>query len=171
MRNRSDTRGAVTVERVVVWVLAALAFAALAALVVGPAAEYRTATPSVDIEGSYDASTGTITVTHAGGDELTSRSTTRLALVATDADRNATTRLTWADESGGLPLAQGDSVTVDDPRVDSDDDGNFLDGDRSVGFVFDAGDTIEVVWTGRLVGTPGEQTTTFGTVTVENATG
>jgi hypothetical protein len=170
MRNRSDTRGAVTAERVVVWILAVLAFAALSALVVGPAAEYRTATPTVEIEGSYDASTGTVTVTHAGGDDLTARSTTRLALVATDADRNATTRLTWADESGGLPLSEGDSITVDDPRVDSDSDGNYLDGDRSVGFVFDSGDTVSVVWTGRLIGTPGEQTTTFGTVTVENAT-
>lgn len=171
MRIRSDTRGAVTAERVAVWVLAVLAFAALAALVLGPAAEYRTATPSVDIEGSYDASTGTVTVTHASGDELTARSTNRLALVATDADRNATTRLTWATESRGLPVAGGDAITVDDPRVDSDDDGSFLDGDRSVGFVFDSGDTIEVVWTGRLIGTPGEQTATLGTVTVENATG
>jgi Protein of unknown function (DUF1628). len=171
MRDRPDTRGAVTAERVVVWALAVLAFAALAALVVGPAAEYRTATPTVAIEGSYDAGTGTVTVTHAGGDELTDRSTNQLALVATDADRNTTTRLTWATESSRLPVTEGDAITVDDPRVDSDDDGNYLDGDRSVGFVFDSGDTIAVVWTGRLIGTPGEQTTTVGTVTVENTTG
>lgn len=170
MRIRSDTRGAVTAERVAVWALAVLAVVALAALVVGPAAEYRTAAPSVGIEGSYDASTGTVTVTHAGGDELTARSTGRLALVATDTDRSATTRLTWATESDGLPVSEGDLITVDDPRVDSNDDGNYLDGDTSVGFMFDSGDTVAVVWTGRLIGAPDEQTATLGTVTVGNAT-
>jgi len=170
MRLRSDSRGAVTVERVAAWVLAALAVAALAGLVVGPGADYRTAAPSVEIDSSYDASTGTVTLTHAGGEELSPRSTTRLTVHVTDADRNATTRLTWANEST-LPVSEGDSVTVDDPRVDSNGDGNFLDGDGSVGFLFDDGDTVEVVWTGRLVGQPDERSTTLGTVTVGNETG
>ena len=170
MSTRSD-RGAVTVERVAVWILAGLAVAGLAALVVGPGADYRTATPSIDVAGEYNASTGTVTLTHAGGDDLTARSTTRLAVHVTDANRNTTTRLSWANESAGLPVGEGDSMTVDDPRADSDGDGNVLDGDRSVGFFLDDGDTVEVVWTGRLVGAPDEQTTTLETVTIDNSTG
>jgi len=109
----SDSRGAVTVERIAVWLLAVLAVAALVALVVG----------------------------------------------------------LWATDSDGLPVTEGDSITVDDPRTDSDGDGGFLDGDVSVGFVFDSGDTVEVVWTGRILGTPEEQSSTLGTVTVTNETG
>lgn len=170
MSRRPDSRGAVTVERVAAWLLAVAAMAALAGLVVGPGADYRTATPSVDVEGSYNTTTGAVTLTHAGGDELTSRSTTRLAVHVTDADTDATTRLTWANESS-LPVSEGASFTVDDPRVDSNGDRNFLDGDASVGFLFDSGDTVEVVWTGRLVGTPRERSTTLGTVTIGNASG
>jgi len=166
----SDRRGGVTAERVAVWLLAALAVAALAALVVGPGAEYRTATPSVSIDGSYDAADGSVTLTHAGGDELTQRSTTELAVVVTDADTSETTRRTWADEEQGFPLSEGDAFTVDDPRVDSDGDGNYLDGDGSVGFYLEDGDTVEVVWSGRLVGAPDIVTTTYETVTVGNAT-
>jgi len=158
-------------ERVAVWLLAALALAALAALVVGPGAEFRTATPSVTVEESFDAADGSVTLTHAGGDTLSSRSTDELAVVVTDADTNATTRLTWADDSGGLPLGPGGSFTVDDPSVDSNGDENFLDGDGSVGFYFEPGDTVEVVWTGRLVGAPDTVTATFQTVTIGNETG
>lgn len=171
MRLRWDARGAVTVERVAAWVLAALAMAALAGLVVGPGADYRTATPSVTFDGSFDAADGSVTLTHAGGDELTQRSTTALTVVVTDADTNATTRLTWADETSGLPLSEGDSFTVDDPRVDSDGDGNYLDGDASVGFYLDDGDEVAVVWTGRLVGAPDTVATIYETVTIGNATG
>lgn len=166
----SDCRGGVTAERVAVWLLAALVLAALAALVVGPGAEYRTATPTVTVDGSYDAADGSVTLTHAGGDELTRRSTSELAVVVTDADENATTRLTWADDDSGLPLTEGDTFTVDDPRVDSNGDGNFLDGDGSVGFYLEAGDTVEVVWTGRLVGAPDTVTTTYEMVTIGNET-
>lgn len=166
----SDRRGGMAAERVAVWLLAALALAALAALVVGPGAEFRTATPSVTVDGSYDAADGAVTLTHAGGDTLSSRSTDELAVVVTDADTNATTRLTWADDSGGLPLSEGASFTVDDPSVDSNGDENFLDGDGSVGFYLESGDTVAVVWTGRLVGAPDTVTTTYETVTVGNET-
>jgi len=169
MRARPDSRGVVTVERVAVWLLAILAIAGLAALVVGPGADYRTAAPSVDIEGSYTATSGVVTLTHDGGDELTARSTTRLAVYVTDADTNATTRLTWANGST-LPLSEGATFAVDDPRVDSNGDQNFLDGDGSVGFSLADEDTVEVVWTGRLIGAPGERSTAFYTDTVGNMT-
>jgi FlaG/FlaF family flagellin (archaellin) len=170
MSRRPDARGAVTVERVAAWLLAVAAMAALAGLVVGPGADYRTATPSVEVEGSYNTATGTVTLTHAGGDELTSRSTTRLAVHVTDADTDATTRLTWATESS-LPVSEGVSFTVDDPRVDSNGDGDYLDADRSVGFYLEPGDTVEIVWTGRLIGAPEAQTETLDTVTLGNETG
>ena len=166
----STPRGVVTVERLAVWLLAALVVIGAAALVVGPGAELRTATPNVEIDGSYDAATSSVTVTHAGGDRLTATATSAVAVVVTDADRNATTRLTWATESQGLPIGPGDSFTVDDTSIDSNSDGDYLDADGSVGFHLADGDTVAVVWTGRIVGAPNERTTTLGSVTVETTT-
>jgi len=170
MSGTSDSRGTVTAERIAVWATAVLAVAALAVLAVGAGAEFRTATPTADFTGSYDDTTGTVTVTHAGGDALTDRNTDSVALAVTDADTNATTRLLWATESA-LPLSAGDSITVDDPRVDSDDDRNYLDADASVGFYLEPGDTVAVVCTGRRLGAPETQTASLGTVTVGNETG
>jgi hypothetical protein len=166
----SRGRGLVTVERVAVWGLAALAVAGLVALVVGPGADLRTSAPSVSIDGEFDAETGTVTLTHAGGDRLTGTSTHALELVVTDADRNRSATLTWA-EADQLPVESGDTIVLDDPGVDSDDDGNYLDGDVSVGFFLDSGDTVAVRWTGRPLGAPDERTTTLGTVRLGNATG
>lgn len=169
MSAKSDARAAVTVERIAVWGVAVLAVAAFAGLVVGPAADLRTAAPTADFEGSYDDATGTVTVTHAGGDSLTGGSTQSVALVVTDADTNSTTRLLWADEST-LPVTEGDSFAVDDPRVDADGDGNYLDADGSVGFYLAPGDTVDVVWTGRLTGAPETRTATLDTILIENTT-
>ncbi len=171
MSVRSDARAAGTVERIAVWGVAVLAVAALAGLVVGPGADLRTAAPSADFEGSYDNATGTVTVSHAGGDTLAGGNTQSVAVVVTDADNGTTTRLPWANESSGLPVSEGDSVTVDDPRVDADDDGNYLDADGSVGFYLEPGDTVEVVWTGRLTGAPDTRTATLETITIGNETG
>lgn len=171
MSGRSDASGAVTVERIAVWGAAALAVAALAGLVVGPGADLATAAPTADFEGSYDDSTGTVTVTHAGGDRLGGGTTQSLALVVTDADNGTTTRLPWANESSGLPVTEGDAFTLDDPRVDADGDGDYLDADGSVGFYLAPGDTVEVVWTGRLTGAPETLTETLDTITLGNATG
>jgi hypothetical protein len=170
MSPERGTRGLVTVERVAVWGLAALAVVGLVALVVGPGADLRTASPSVTVDGQFDADAGAVTLTHAGGDRLTDTSTHALELVVTDADRNRSTTLTWAG-ADQLPVQSGDTVVVDDPRVDSDGDGNYLDGDVSVGFYLDSGDTVTVRWTGRPLGAPGERTTTLGTVTLGNETG
>ncbi|MDS0281259.1 hypothetical protein [Haloarcula onubensis] len=170
MSDRSDARGAVTVERIAVWGAAALVVAAVAALV-GPGAAFAESTPSTAFEGSYDDASGTVTVTHAGGEALTTGNTDRVALVVTDADNGTATRLYWANESRGLPITAGDSFTVDDPSVDADGDGNYLDADGSVGFYLAPDDTVEVVWTGRLTGAPETRTATLDTFTVGNATG
>ena len=171
MRRMPDRRGSVTVERIAVWVLAALVVAALAALVVGPGADYRTATPDLTVEGSYDAANGSVTLTHAGGEDLTATSTHAVVVAVTDADTDETTRLTWASNESGLPLSEGDSFTVDDPSVDSDGDGNYLDGDGSVGFYLEPGDEVAVVWTGRLLGAPDAGATIYETTTIGNTTG
>jgi len=160
------SRGVVTVERIAVWGLAALALAGLAALVVGPGADLRTAAPSATVDGQFDAETGTVTLTYEG-ETLTDTATRELTVVVTDADRNASTRLTWADE-GRLPVSGGDTLAVDDPRVDADGDGNYLDGDASVGFYLEPGDTVTLRWTGRPLGAPGERTATLDTVTLSN---
>ena len=166
MSSRSDERAGLTIERIAVWGAAVLVVAALAGLVVGPGAEFRTAAPAADFAGSYDNATGTVTVTHAGGDELTGEA---VALVVTDADTDSTSRLLWANEST-FPVTEGDSFSVDDPRVDANDDGNYLDADGSVGFYLEPGDTVDVVWTGRLTGAPETRTETLETITVGNAT-
>ncbi len=171
MRARSDARAAVTVERITVWGAAVLVVAALGVLVVGPGAEFQTATPTADFEGSYEESTGTVTVTHAGGDDLTDGNSQSVMVVAADADNDTTTHRHWANESRGFPITEGDSFAVDDPRIDTDGDGNYLDADGSVGFYLEPGDTIEVVWTGRLTGAPEPRTATLDTITVGNTTG
>lgn len=171
MSGRSDTRAGVTLERLFVWGATVLVVAALAGLVVGPGADFRTAAPTAEFEGSFNNTTGTVTVTHAGGDSLAGGTTDTVELVVTDADTDTTTRLRWANETNGLPIAETDSVTVDDPRVDSDDDGDYLDADRSVGFYLESGDTVAVVWTGRLTGAPETRTETLDTVTLGNETG
>ncbi len=43
---------------------------------------------------------------------------------------------------------------------------DYLDGDASVGFYLDSGDTVAVRWTGRPLGAPDERTTTLDTVTL-----
>ena len=125
-----------------------------------------------DVEAEFSVSYGTdtVTVTHAGGDDLTDRNTDSVALAVTDTDTDATTRVLWADEAS-LPVTEGDSFTVDDPTVDSNGDDNYLDADGSVGFYLEPGDTVEVVWTGRRLGAPETQTETLETLTVGNATG
>ncbi|WP_324758519.1 hypothetical protein [Haloarcula montana] len=164
-RRPSADRGGITAERLAIWTLAGLAIAGLAALAVGPGADLRTSAPDITVETAFDAETGSVTLTHAGGDRLTGASTHRLSVVLTDADRNATTTVVWADGSQ-LPVEQGESFTVDDPRVDSDGDGDYLDSDASVGFYLEAGDTVAVVWTGRPLGAPDERSITVGEVTL-----
>ena len=161
----SSGRGVVTLERVTVWGLAILAVAALAGLAVGPGADLRTDAPSITVESEFDAETGTVTLAHAGGDRLTGTATRDLTVVVTDASAERATTLTWAS-ADDLPLGEGAQFVVDDPRVDADGDGDYLDGDASVGFYLESGDTVQVVWTGRLLGAPDQQTTTIATVTL-----
>ncbi|WP_276271209.1 hypothetical protein [Haloarcula litorea] len=163
---RSDGRAVVTVERVAVWGLAALAVAGLVALAVGPGATLRTAAPDATFETAFDADDGAVTVTHTGGGRLGAGATDELAVVVTDADRNATTTVVWAAGPDEFPVAAGDSLTVDDPSVDANGDGDYLDGDRSVGFYLDRGDEVAVVWTGRLLGAPDTRTATLDTATL-----
>ncbi|MFC6973820.1 type IV pilin [Halomicroarcula sp. GCM10025709] len=164
-RRPSADRGGITAERLAVWTLAVLAAAGLAVLAVGPGADLRTSAPEITVETAFDADAGAVTLTHAGGDRLTGTNTRTLSVVVTDADRNASTTVVWADETG-LPVEQGDSFTVDDPRVDSDGDGDYLDGDASVGFHLEAGDRVTVVWTGRLLGAPEERSVAIAEATL-----
>jgi hypothetical protein len=155
----ADTRGVVRAERMAMWLIAVLAIAGLGALAIGPGADFRTETPTVATNFSYDSGASAVTVTHTGGDSLTGSHSVVTVLV-TDSDRNATSRFRWHN------VSDGSSFSVDDPSVDSDSDGNVLDGNGSVGFTFAPGDTIEVVWRGRLLGAPENQTDQLGEFTV-----
>lgn len=158
----ADTRGVVRAERLAVWLLAVLAVAGLGVLAVGPGADLRTATPTVAIEGGYDADTSAVTVTHAGGDTLAGKQTA-VVIRVTDVDENATSRFRWHRDGG---VSEGETFTIDDPAVDSNGDQNVLDGDGSVGFTFAPGDTVVVLWTGRTLGAPETHTAQLGEFTI-----
>jgi hypothetical protein len=71
-----------------------------------------------------------------------------------------TATLTWIDD-GGDRLTEGDAITVDDPTVDADGDGNYFDADRTAGFPLTPGGTVEIRWTGRPLGAADERTVTL----------
>ncbi|MCU4800890.1 hypothetical protein OB920_10970 [Halobacteria archaeon HArc-gm2] len=164
-----DVRGAVGAERVAAWFLVLLAAGFAVAIVLQPGL-IAASPPDATFSGSYDEATGTLTLQHAGGDAIEDGPTSSLVVVVTDADGESAQNVTWAADGGdavaAYPVESGDSIAVDDPSVDSDDDGNAFDGDATVGFELDDGDTAAVVWRGRPLGAPGEVTTTLDTVTV-----
>jgi len=158
------------VERVAVWLVTLAVVAAVVASVVYLAEDVRRPTPDADFDVSFGADTHTVTVEHAGPEPITDRVTRELVVEVVDEDAG-TTAVTWVSDvpgptSRGLdyPVEPGDALTVDDPTVDADGDGDFHDADRSVGTPLDAGDTVRVVWTGNRQGG------TARTVTLANAT-
>jgi hypothetical protein len=164
-----DTRAGI--ERVVVWLVALAVVAAIAGSVLYLADDLRRDAPDTDFSVSFDEETRTVTVTHAGGDAITDRVTERLAVVLEDESTGATANVTWVRDTRGptttgfgYPVSQGETLTVDDPTVDADGDGNFHDADRSVGLHLAENDTVRVVWTGNRQGGPAR------TVTLANAT-
>lgn len=165
----NDERGAIGAERVAAWLLVLLAVAFAALLVVQPGV-LAAAPPDASFSGSFDDESNTLRIEHAGGDSVRSGPTSSLVVVVTDADGESTRNVTWAaaDEASvaAYPVADGDAISIDDPSVDSNDDGDAFDGDATVGFELDDGDTAAVVWRGRPLGAPGEVTTTLDTVTV-----
>ncbi|WP_459195127.1 type IV pilin [Halosimplex sp. J119] len=165
-----DERGGV--ERWVVW----LVVLAITAAVVGSVAyfgdEFRRTSPDADFSVSYDSDASALTVEHAGGDSVVDRTTERLSVVVVDESAGNTERVTWvSDDRGptkrgaGYPIQSGDSLTVDDPSVDSNGDESYLDSDRSVGFHLEDGDSVRVVWTGSLRGDT--QSVTLANATLE----
>ncbi|MFB6170574.1 MAG: hypothetical protein ABEJ06_05440 [Haloarculaceae archaeon] len=159
-------RALVDAERLVVWVLAALVVAAVAGeafvLADGGLAAER---PQARFECDYDADAALLTVTHFRGDHVTDAGTRALLVHARDADAGNRANLTWAANGTGFTVAAGDRFRLDDPSVDSNGDGNYFDGDATVGWHFAPGDSVEVQW----VGDDGARAT-LGRCTVGNAT-
>ncbi|QPV62364.1 hypothetical protein I7X12_16715 [Halosimplex litoreum] len=163
-----DERGGV--ERWVVWLVALAVVGGLVGSVVYLDDELRRDSPGADFSVSFDSQTGTMTVEHAGGDPIVDRTTERLSLVVLDGSTGTTEEVVWVSDAPGAtkrgvgyPVRPGDSLTIDDPRVDSDGDGSYLDAERSVGVYLESGDSVRVVWTGSMRGTT-------QTVTLANAT-
>jgi len=158
---RDSLRAAFGVERLVIWVVAALAVAVVVS--VASASGGLVSPPSASFEADYDADANAVTISHAGGDTLTA---TQLAIVVTDTS-NHTATVPWpgAEERVG----QGDSVTIDDPAIDSDGDGSYFDADATVGFELTGDATVRIDWTGRPFGAP--ETTTVTLATLGNETG
>lgn len=161
MELRESLRAVFGVERVAIWVVALLAVAVVV-LVVGSTGAGLLEPPSAAFGGSYEADANTVTITHVGGDGLAAG---RVALIVTNASGTSSANLTWIDE-GGDRLSVGADVTIDDPTVDADGDGNYFDADRTVGFPLTPGATVEVRWTGRPLGASGERTVTLDTYEV-----
>ncbi|MEF8851097.1 MAG: hypothetical protein V5A44_12585 [Haloarculaceae archaeon] len=168
-RRFADERGGL--QRPVVWLVVLVVAAAAAGSVVLFADEVRRDVPNSEFAVSFDEETRTVTAEHAGGQAITDRTTRRLVLVFEDASAGTTSRVVWVSDVGGpikrgfdYPVEAGDSFSVDDPTVDADGDENVLDADGSVGFSFDSGDTVRVVWTGSRLGGSAR------TVTLANAT-
>jgi hypothetical protein len=159
------------VQRPVVWVVVLAVTAAAAGSVALFADEVRRDVPDTEFEFAFDEETRTVTVEHAGGQAITDRTTKNLALVFEDASAGTTSRVVWVSDVGGpiergfdYPVEAGDTFSVDDPAVDADGDENALDADGSVGFAFESGDRVRVVWTGSRFGG------SVRTVTLANAT-
>jgi len=164
-----DERGGV--QRLVIWVVVLAVAAAAAGSVALFADEVRRDVPDSEFEFAFDEETRTVTVEHAGGQAITDRTTKNLTLAFEDASAGTASRVVWVSDVGGpiergfdYPVEQGDTFSVDDPTVDADGDENVLDADRSVGFSFESGDRVRVVWTGSRFG--GD----VRTVTLANAT-
>jgi hypothetical protein len=165
-----DERGGV--ERWVVWLVAAAGVAGLVGSVAYLDDELRRDSPDADFSVAFDAETGTVTVEHAGGDSIADRTTERLSVVVLDSSTGTSAETVWVSDSpgatkrgAGYPVAPGDSLTVDDPSVDSNGDGNYLDAERSAGFYLESGDSVRVVWTGSMRGA--ERTVTLANATLE----
>lgn len=158
MELRDYFRAIFGVERVGVWLVAGLAVAVTVTVVSATGGGLIDA-PTASFDGTYDETTNTVTLTHAGGDQL---SPTQVTLVVTNASGTQSANLTLGN-TDGQPLEQGASVGIDDPTVDSDGDGNYFDADRTVGFALTAGATIEIRWTGRPVGAAETRTVTLDT--------
>jgi len=155
----TDTRAGA--ERAAVWLVALAVVAGTVGSVVYVAEDLRRDSPEADFEISFDEEARIIAVEHAGGDAVTDRVTERLLVEVVDSDGETTATVTWASDILGLssrgtgyPVEAGDVLTVDDPSIDSNDDGNFHDADESVGFHISGGDTVRVVWEGNRQGGP-----------------
>jgi hypothetical protein len=165
-----DERGGV--ERWVVWLVAVAVVVGLVGSVVYLDDELRRDSPGADFSVSFDAEAGSVTVEHAGGGAIADRTTERLSVVVSDSSAGTSAEVVWVSDSAGLskrgteyPVAPGNSLTVDDPSVDSNGDGNYLDAERSVGFYLESGDSVRVVWAGSMGGT--ERTVTLANATLE----
>jgi len=141
------------VERWVVWLVTIVVTVALVGSVVYVGDELRRDSPDAEFAVEFDEEAGALTVEHAGGDAVSDRMTQRLSVAVVDESEGTNETVTWvADDRGptkrgsGYPVAPGDVLTVDDPSVDADGDGSYLDGDRSVGFYLESGDAVRVVW-------------------------
>jgi hypothetical protein len=161
MELRESLRAVFGLERVAVWLLAAVAVAVVV-LAVGATGAGLFEPPSAAFDGSYDADANTVTITHTGGDSLTPG---QVRVVVTNASGTSSANLTWTDDDGDR-LSVGADVTIDDPTADADGDGNYFDADRTVGFPLTPGAILEVRWTGRPLGASGERTVTLDTYEV-----
>jgi hypothetical protein len=163
---------AVAVERLTIWLVVLAVTVAVVGSVVSFGDEFRRDSPDADFAVSFDSDVGALTVEHAGGDSISDRTTERLSVVVVDESTGNSETVVWVRDRGGptkrggeYPVRAGETLTVDDPSVDADGDESYLDGDRSVGFYLESGDSVRVVWNGSMRG--GTESVTLANATLE----
>jgi len=170
---RAGTDERAGLQRPVIWLVVLVVAAGAAGSVMMFADDVRRDVPNSEFAFDFDSETATVTVEHSGGQAITDRTTKDLTLVFEDVNAGTTSRVVWISDVGGpiergsgYPVEDGDALSVDDPTVDSNGDENVLDAEGSVGFAFESGDEVRVVWTGSRFG-GGVRTVTLANATIE----
>lgn len=91
--------------------------------------------PTTEVEVTADTDERAVEVTHVDGDILTEERTLSVTAVVSAGEPEAASRYVVANASEGLPFEPGESVRIEDVRVD----GRPLSG----------GDEVRVVWRGH----------------------
>lgn len=95
--------------------------------------------PTVGFDVGWDGANETVTVRHAGGDELApgdDHGTVALFVSITDAETGAESRITWINESAGRPpVEEGDMLRIEQ---------------SGTGSALSPGDRVRVLWRGDI---------------------
>lgn len=99
--------------------------------------------PETRFEFEYDTNANAVTITHDGGETISSENTGRLLVVV---DSGAETdEQTWAEQGAGVADLDASDLTLGD-QITVDDETGSATGDRTLSLTLERGDTVTVVW-------------------------
>lgn len=104
-----------------------------------PSCPMGTYTPTVRFDVKWDSATETVSITHAGGDELSpsdDHGTISLFVMVVDDGTEREEQLMWMNQNAGEPpVRMGDSFTIQQSQTN---------------IVLSPGDEIRVIWRGNI---------------------